>query len=166
MLSDIGFIVANTSRSRAYLAALERNNLLPCWCLLLDDDSNKPRIGQASSTDCKRKDPCLLEDAWSESNFDPTTPLEPCIKRLGIKYEKSNTQDIHSDDVIDLIKDAKPTILIYSWLWGCFVTEKSYRLRKKFLHVHGGYLPDFKGSTTNYYSLLVDSLHWCFVNFS
>ena len=27
---------------------------------------------------------------------------------------------------------------------------------KKFLHVHGGYLPDFKGSTTNYYSLLVD----------
>ena len=25
---------------------------------------------------------------------------------------------------------------------------------KRFLHVHGGYLPDYKGSTTNYYSLL------------
>ena len=25
---------------------------------------------------------------------------------------------------------------------------------KKFLHIHGGYLPDYKGSTTNYYSLI------------
>ena len=47
MLNDIGFIAANTSRTRAYLAALERNNLLPSWYLLLDDDSQKARIGQA-----------------------------------------------------------------------------------------------------------------------
>ena len=26
--------------------------------------------------------------------------------------------------------------------------------KKKFLHVHGGFLPDYKGSTTNYYSLI------------
>ena len=25
---------------------------------------------------------------------------------------------------------------------------------KRFLHIHGGYLPDYKGSTTNYYSLI------------
>ena len=27
---------------------------------------------------------------------------------------------------------------------------------EKFLHVHGGYLPDYKGSTTNYYTLLAE----------
>ena len=156
MLSDIGFIAANTSRTRAYLAALERNNLLPCWCLLLDDDSNKPKIGQASRNVSKRQDSCFLEDAWSESNFDPTVPLEPWLKRLGIKYERSNTQDIHSDDVIDLIKDAKPAILIYSGYGGVLLRKSLIDCGKKFLHVHGGYLPDFKGSTTNYYSLLVD----------
>ena len=47
MLDNIGLIAANTSRSRAYLAALERNNLLPSWCLLLDDESQKTKIGQA-----------------------------------------------------------------------------------------------------------------------
>ena len=26
----------------------------------------------------------------------------------------------------------------------------------KFLHIHGGYVPAFKGSTTNYYSLLAE----------
>jgi methionyl-tRNA formyltransferase len=25
------------------------------------------------------------------------------------------------------------------------------------LHVHGGYLPDYKGSTTNYYSIILDN---------
>ena len=29
-------------------------------------------------------------------------------------------------------------------------------MREKFLHVHGGFLPDYKGSTTNYYSLLAE----------
>ena len=38
-----------------------------------------------------------------------------------------------------------------------FVTDRlldSLNIEKKFLHVHGGYLPDYKGSTTNYYSLI------------
>ena len=32
--------------------------------------------------------------------------------------------------------------------------EKILDTGKKFLHIHGGYLPDYKGSTTNYYSLI------------
>jgi methionyl-tRNA formyltransferase len=155
MLSDIGFIAANTSRSRAYLTALERNNLLPCWCLLLDDDSDKPKMGQAPKY-IKGKNSIAVEDAWSESNFDPTVPLEAWLKRVGIKYDKSNTHDIHAERVIDLIKKAKPSILIYSGYGGVLLRKSLIDCGKKFLHVHGGYLPNFKGSTTNYYSLLVD----------
>jgi len=29
---------------------------------------------------------------------------------------------------------------------------------KKFLHIHGGYLPNYKGSTTNYFSLINENI--------
>jgi len=41
LMKDVGLILANTSRSRAYLAALVRHNLHPSWVLLLDDDSKE-----------------------------------------------------------------------------------------------------------------------------
>jgi methionyl-tRNA formyltransferase len=156
MLNNIGLIAANTSRTRAYLAALERNKLLPSWCLLLDDESKKTKIGQARGISFKTKNIETTENLWSESNFDPTMPLEPWLERLGLNYEKSNTQDIHSDEVIDLIKAAKPDVLIYSGYGGVLLKKSLLDCGKKFLHVHGGFLPNYKGSTTNYYSLLVD----------
>ena len=156
MLNDIGLIAANTSRTRAYLAALEKHNLLPSWCLLLDDESPKPKIGQAQRNCFKTKKIYPDEDSWSESNFDPTIPLEPWLEHLGLNYVKSNSQDIHSDHVIALIKEAKPNVLIYSGYGGVLLRKSVLDCGKKFLHVHGGFLPDFKGSTTNYYSLLVD----------
>jgi len=114
MLDNVGLIAANTSRTRAYLAALERNKLLPSWCLLLDDGSKKIKIGQTKGNSYKTQNIDLNENSWSESNFDPTLPLEPWLERLGLNYVKSNTQDIHSDEIVDLIKSSKPDVLIYS----------------------------------------------------
>ena len=48
LMKDVGLILANTSRSRAYLAALVRHNLHPSWVLLLDDDSKEIKLGQSS----------------------------------------------------------------------------------------------------------------------
>ena len=154
MLDNVGLIAANTSRTRAYLAALERNKLLPSWCLLLDDESKKIKIGQTRRNSSKTQNIDLNENSWSESNFDPTLPLEPWLERLGLNYVKSNTQDIHSDEIVDLIKSSKPDVLIYSGYGGVLLKKSVLDCGKKFLHVHGGFLPDYKGSTTNYYSLL------------
>jgi methionyl-tRNA formyltransferase len=156
MLDNVGFIAANTSRTRAYLAALERNKLLPSWCLLLDDESEKTKIGQTRGNSFNTQNFEPNENAWTESNFDPNMPLEPWLQRLGLNYIKSNTQDIHSDEVIGLIKAAKPDVLIYSGYGGVLLKESVLDCGKNFLHVHGGFLPDYKGSTTNYYSLLAE----------
>ena len=156
MLKNIGFIAADTSRTRAYLTALERNKLLPSWILLLDDESQKAKIGQAHGSSFKTKKIYPDKDYWSESNFDPTMPLEPWLERLGLNYVKSNTRDIHSDEVIGLIKASKPHVLIYSGYGGVLLKKSVLDCGKKFLHVHGGFLPDYKGSTTNYYSLLAE----------
>jgi methionyl-tRNA formyltransferase len=68
----------------------------------------------------------------------------------------SNTQDIHSTHVIELIARAKPSVMIYSGYGGVLLRDCLIDCGKRFLHIHGGYLPEFKGSTTNYYSLISD----------
>ena len=157
MLRDVGFVAGNTSRTRAYLAALERHQLLPSWTLLLDDESNEPKIGQAEEGVVQSDDDLKFGDSWSEVGFDPTAPLQPWLEKLEIDYVFSNSRDIHSDKVVDLIAKASPSVLIYSGYGGVFLRKRILECGKLFLHIHGGYLPDFKGSTTNYYSLIEDN---------
>lgn len=156
MLSDIGLILADTSRSRAYLAALERHEILPSWVLLLDDGSIANKAGKADRGDFFVLEESNLEDCWSENCFSPDRPLQPWLDELGLNYQISNSRDINSEKVIGLISQATPSILIYSGYGGVLLHKSLLACGKKFLHVHGGYLPDFRGSTTNYFSLLKD----------
>lgn len=156
-IHDVGLVAANTSRTRAYIAALERNSLLPAWTLLLDDGSQEKVPGQFDDV------PTLVEsdfddgDCWSESDFDPTAPLEPWFERLGLDYVLSGSRDINSPSVVKLIAQSSPPVLIYSGYGGALLRDQILSCGKKFLHIHGGYLPDYKGSTTNYFSLLAEN---------
>ena len=158
MSNDFGLIAANTSRTRAYLAALERHKILPAWTLVLDDESKELKLGQAKRNQVSRVISSEPDGCWSEVNFDPTAPLLPWLDRLGISYTLADSRDIHAPEVMDLISISSPSVLIYSGYGGVLLSRKLLELGKRFLHVHGGYLPDFKGSTTNYYSLLDEGL--------
>ena len=151
MFSNFGLIVANTSRSRAYLAALEKNSLLPSWVILLDIESPDIMPGQVNLT-CKK--PLLYDPNWPECNFDVAEPITSLLDRLGLLYVIANTNDINDSKVIRLLNNSKLDMFVYSGYGGVLLSNKILSLGKKFLHVHGGFLPDFKGSTTNYYSIL------------
>lgn len=158
MLTDIGFVAANTSRTRAYLAALERHDLLPIWTLLLDDDLPVVMPGQADSAVVRLASQDCKVQCWSEIDFNPNAPLEPWLNRLGLDYSVANSREINTTAVVDLIASSEPSVLIYSGYGGALLRKDVLATGKKFLHVHGGYLPDYKGSTTNYYSLLSEDM--------
>lgn len=158
MMPEIGFIAADTSRTRAYLAALERHALLPSWTLLLDDSSPDMLPGQCPSPETERLQKSAQRPAcWSETDFNPVEPLRPWLERLAMPYTVADSRDINSPEVIQLIADSAPSVLIYSGYGGVLLRHAALATGKRFLHVHGGYLPDFKGSTTNYYSLLAEN---------
>ena len=118
MLSDIGLILADTSRSRAYLAALERNKILPSWVLLLDDGSIADKTGKVDCDTFLGEDGHNFDDCWSELLFNPSKPLKPWLDELGLDYQLSKSKDINSDKVIRLISEAKPSVMIYSGYGG------------------------------------------------
>lgn len=157
MLNDIGFVAADTPRTRSYLAALEKHSILPEWTLLLIPNSRYASMTrQLHQGKRLRRENAVKAEEWSESYFDPSIPLIPWVSRLGIDFNVVESQDINSPEVVNAISRSSPSVLIYSGYGGQLLRKEIMETGKKFLHVHGGYLPDFKGSTTQYYQLLAD----------
>lgn len=158
-LNDIGMIAGDTSRSRAYLQALARNDLLPNFLLVLEHASDRPLPGQLDKVQAHRESERLVEtdECWSEAHFDATQPIKVLLDKHGISYEVLASKDINDPLVIEAIARRPESTFIYSGFGGALLRKTVLSIGKNFLHVHGGYLPDFKGSTTNYFSLLLEN---------
>lgn len=158
-LHDFGMIAADTSRSRAYLQSLLHYRLLPKYVLLLEHKSDKLLPGQAGGSELELKlDPdAKTHDCWSEASFNSTEPLRPLLEKFDIEYEIAPSSDLNDASVVNLIAQRPESVFIYSGFGGVLLRKDILATGKNFLHVHGGYLPDYKGSTTNYYSLIEEN---------
>ena len=158
-LNDIGMIAGDTSRSRAYLQALVQNELLPNYVLVLEDASDNSLPGQLNRSHSNSGSERIVEvdECWSEAHFDPTKPIKVLLDELSISYEVSTSKDINDPKVVETIHRRSEATFIYSGFGGVLLRKNILSTGKYFLHVHGGYLPDYKGSTTNYYSLIVEN---------
>lgn len=154
--NDIGMILADTSRSRFYIQSMMRNNLLPSYIIILRNEKDVFLPGQINYDNDITRDtnPIINDDAWSEINNNIFESIYTSIEHSGANHKIFETTDIHSSQVISEIKDRSESVFIYSGYGGVILKKEIFDTGKKFLHVHGGYLPNYKGSTTNYYSLI------------
>lgn len=157
-LSDIAMIAADTSRTRAYLQALIRNGLLPNYVVLLEHASDNLLPGQLGSSQLGASEPLDASACWSEAHFDPAQPIKLLLEQSRIPYEVAPSKDINDLAVVNGLGRRPESVFIYSGFGGVLLRKDVLDTGKKFLHVHGGYLPAYKGSTTNYYSLLVENM--------
>jgi len=133
-LNDIAMVAADTSRTLYYFKELIRNNLLPSFVLLLLNSDAKLLPGQMNN---ESKDQLLR-----------------LLKDANIQYEICPNNDINSTEVVTRIKKRAESVFIFSGFGGVLLRDSILATGKRFLHVHGGYLPYYKGSTTNYFSLI------------
>ena len=80
--------------------------------------------------------------------------LVSLLIRNGVKYGLASSSDINSEKVVSELAVRPEKVFIFSGYGGVLLKDNLLNIDKKFLHIHGGYLPDYKGSTTNYYSLI------------
>ena len=151
-------IAADTSRSRVYIQSLVRNNLLPRFVLVLPNKANSLLPGQIKSSDFENnnQEMEINHNYWSEAKNNLLEPIQVTMEASSIEFQQLETTNLHNDSVIKSICDRPESTFIYSGYGGVILRKELFLTGKKFLHVHGGYLPDFKGSTTNYYSLISD----------
>lgn len=140
------FLGGYTSRSQSYAQALSSAGLHPEHVLLFGlEGGSLPGQGQAKAFTDGMKD--LFIPDFSE-------PLEETVSRWRCSVDKICEQSINSVLIYECIKKIGPRMIIYSGYGGQIVGSKLLGIGIPFLHMHSGWLPDYKGSTTLYYSWL------------
>ena len=142
-LRGVTFLAAQTARSQAYLQALVANNLHPENVIILGEDrllenQDKQRL-----------------DSWQGIALpDLTEPISLTCERAGITVSHSPRDEVNAEETMRCILDAAPQVVIYSGVGGQIVSDHILDSGHRFLHMHSGWLPEYRGSTTLYYALL------------
>ena len=136
ILRDIAMLAVGNRRSISYLKELMQRDYLPSFALVLSTEGNRTP-GQKDKSE----------------NFE----FLDLLQKAGIDYLVCPTADINSADIIAILSGRPETYFIYSGPGGAILRHDILSLGKEFLHIHAGRIPEFKGSTTIYYQLLVEN---------
>jgi methionyl-tRNA formyltransferase len=140
-LDGVVMLAAPTARSRAYIQALVAADLLPETLLLLGAESS-----QASSPPPQRLEGIHLPD-HGES-------IAATCARAGVAVQPCEATTVNDEQVRTALLALAPRLVIYSGWGGQIVSAALLDSGAPFLHLHSGWLPEYRGSTTLYYALL------------
>lgn len=143
ILKGFGLLASNTSRTKSYLHMMIKEQKLPEIVIVYVDD--KKRLEESKE---------YVDERSNRKYFDENEPLLHMLNRANLDYIILETNDINSDIMKNFIKSLSVEYLIYSGYGGQILKSDLFRLGKKYIHVHAGCLPNYRGSTTAYYSLL------------
>lgn len=144
ILSDFALIASNTSRTKAYIQEMTRQGIYPSICIVYAEDIEALR----------KEDGNYAGTMEMGDFFNRDIPLLTLIQYYSMEYIVVNDKDINSEEMVDCIKNLSQTYFIYSGYGGAILKPQMFQLGKQFLHIHAGILPEYRGSTTAYYSIL------------
>ena len=136
ILNSIGLIGIDNFRTRAYVQLLHNNSIIISKIILIGKN-NKKKI--------ERMDQNLL--------FDHEKSILTTYSNEKSNIIETNAKTINSKKIRNLLIKSKQKYFIFSGIPGEKVSSEILNTGKKFIHIHPGILPDFKGSTTHYYYL-------------
>ena len=139
LLEDFCLLCSDSCRSRAYIDVMLKNEVLPKYILYVKIDS------VAQGVDRKQ-----FETSLFDNNFD----INELSKIHGLEFVTVESQQGINDDVIlNALKTIKSKYTIFS-IPGRILGKPYFELPTKYLHIHPGKLPEYRGSTPFYYSIL------------
>lgn len=136
-LNNLAILCAINSRSLAYLDILKKKKLLPSTIILIDVKKSYRHLK-------------IKKNKYFESNFS----LNKYAVQNNIKLIKIKNKKINDSKCLTAVKSLKEKYIIYAANYGDILKKKYFLLNKKFIHIHPGKLPRYKGSTTYYYEIL------------
>lgn len=145
VLKEFALLASDTVRTKAYLQAMVRAERLPGVCIVYSDHISE------MEEDAERY---AGKDNEYNYYFDIDIPVVFLIRKMRIPYIIVRNKDINSEEMEDVLRGLDQRYLIYSGYGGYILKPHLFCLDKKFVHVHAGILPQYRGSTTVYYSFL------------
>ncbi|MDA1100154.1 MAG: formyltransferase family protein [Proteobacteria bacterium] len=145
-VGGILFLAANTPRSQAYAQAFAARGIDLAHVILFD----RPGAAQPGKADL----PNRPDKTTAVPLPDPHIPLTQSLNALTDRVERIEAESVNDPAILAAVRSAAADLVIYSGYGGQLVSAELLSLGPPFLHAHSGWLPDYRGSTTIYYSLV------------
>ena len=145
ILKGVLFLAAFSARSAAYAQALCRAEIEPALTVLYGPEKGG-LPGQVTG---------VVHEAVPGVPFvhDPGVPVQDTLKQRSWQTQCIASAELDSAEMMSAIGAFRPKLVIFSGYGGQIVNPALLDMAS-FLHVHPGWLPDYRGSTTIYYSML------------
>ena len=160
-LSQTLFLAGFTRRSQTYAQAMVAADLQPEFSLIYGTQTvgSSPRLDRCTEPLEHRPtrgvgptDAIVSQGLWLP---DLREPLLRTLHKNHWSHKIYPTENVNSDRIKAVILELKPRLIIFSGYGGEIVREGLLGLGIPILHIHPGKLPEFRGSTTLYYSWLL-----------
>lgn len=137
----IGIVLTPDARSKAYIQKIVSNNLFINEIIFMND---------------KRVEPQYTDDVIKQSlayGFDISKPVKETLLENNFHFKEFNFVDINNSKLIKYVKQLLTDFLIFT---GGGILKEEILNVSKFIHLHPGILPYYRGSTCFYYSIIQD----------
>lgn len=148
ILKDTALISGPSARSRAYAQMIVAAGVLPTVVL------HQP--GEEWQWD---GDEMIEVDVRGDSEvfeFRPNETARTTLDQAGVPSRELPVAPIDDDANLTIFRELPADVLIFSGHRTGILQPNAFNIGMRFLHVHGGYVPNYRGSTTFYYSILAD----------
>jgi len=138
----IGIVLTPDERSKAYIQKLLKNEIFLDDIIFMND--NKPEKQYLQE----------MINKSIECGFDISIPVKTILENSNLNYQEFNFVDINNTKLIEYLSKIDIDVIIFTG--GGILRNEILGCGPKFLHFHPGIVPDFRGSTCFYYSILKD----------
>ena len=135
----IGIILTNDERSRAYLQKLQEQKIMLDNYVLMNNEIEKNFSKEVISVSKK-------------FGFDISETTKYTLLKNDISFNEFNFLDINHPKLIDFLKRKNCDYFIFTG--GGILKKDILSLPIKFIHIHPGIVPYYRGSTCFYYSII------------
>jgi len=151
-LTEISGLFVASSRSNIYLQYLIKYDCIPNALILYGEPELKKEFNLPLSHYCQNIS--LKDFKKGPLELDLNLSIKGMVRSREIEILEVLESDVNHKKILEAVKGSRAEYFIYSGKGGAILREPLLNAGKKFLHVHPGAVPAFKGSTTLYYSIL------------
>ena len=138
----IGIILTPDARSKAYVQKLISNDVKLDKMILMNDS----RIEQNYSAD-------VIKESI-RAGFDISKPVKQTLLENNYSFKEFNFVDINNQNLVRYVSSTDVDFFIFTG--GGILREDILDAGPKFIHLHPGISPHYRGSTCFYYSIIND----------
>ena len=144
-------VAAFTSRSQTYIQAFSYHDVNVDGIITFGNTNKLAQAVKGASIGGTMVD--------NEGIFMPdlSVDFKECLKSMECPIFHVDDSDINSNELYNVLAELDADIVIYSGYGGQIVGRRLLNLGPLFIHAHSGWLPEYRGSTTMYYSWLQEN---------